>query len=535
MKNIKCHHDAPLVILTAALLAGVAFLVTYQIGRPLWLDDTHSTYHAFHGPLGIIQSLRTDSHPPLYFLFLSIWMGLVGMGEILLRVPSVLFFLLTGLVLFTSGRRIGHAEAGVLFALFFLFNPTAVQHAHGVRMYALLGLLSALSTTLFLGLATSEGEARRSVWSGYILVNVLGTFTHYWFFLLLAGQALGTAIFSRRAARIPLLLSLGISTLPFAILWTPVLLEQIQGSPTSWLEVPGGFWLASAPLELLGGWDMWDYRGLARTFYLLLALSCLIRLGPGRPGLVTKRELAEFLGDRSARLLFLIPATVMTLALLLSQISPFYHVRYTIVAIPAFAMLLGLVLHRLGDRRLVPLVALAFLGASCIVRGDALAVERDRDDRASTLYLVENYQDGDEILHITLNYAPTTHYLRALAPGQTFSQTVFPSEVAAHPGWWNAEETVGDTIALRQEAEEIARSLRGRPGFGRIWLLAALPERGSPELIADAIVTRILERELRPGFVLESTRPLRGWRHTQIQLYTPRGPDQGEREEEEGA
>lgn len=519
MKTSETNLGAPFLAVVGVLLAGIAFAVVYQIGRPLWMDDTHSTHHAFNGPLSVIENLRTDSHPPLYFLFLSLWIPLVGLGEVVLRLPSILFFLTTGLVLFLFGRRVEGEKGGVLMAAFFLLNPIAVYHAQGVRPYALLGLLAAISTVLFLKLADAEREGGRGVVLAFTLSNVLGTFTHYWFFFLLTGQGIGALLFSRGKARLRLVLSLFASAVPFAGLWTPFLLEQLKGTPTTWMEVPGGFWLLSMPLELLGGWE---YGTAIKIFLVLFGLTCILRLGDGRLGFLRIEAVVRFVADRNVRLTLLLPVVVMVLAFFLSQISPVYHVRYTIVAIPALAILLALTLMRLGEERLIPPLALTFILGSCFLRTGFLAAEMKQDDRATTEYLVEHYQEGDEIVHVTLNYAPVTHYLRALAPGRSFSRTVFPPQVADHVGWRDVEGMTEDQASLRMKAEEIARSLSLRPGLNHVWLLAALPARGMGWLQPDSIFTGLLVEALRQYFWLEDTVPIKGWWHREIQVYAPR-------------
>lgn len=550
---MKTHRDSPslpYLLVTGALILGVMYLMIYQVGRPLWLDDTHSTFHAFHGPGSIVQNLRTDSHPPLYFWLLSSWMGIVGVGEIALRVPSIVFYLLTGLALYLFGRgsfgpwaspeservsgwttdgpalgskHLYGPEVGVLFAVFFLFNPVAFQHAHGVRMYALLGLLSGISTVLFLLLSNPRRkEGKRSTVLFFILTNVLGTFTHYWFFFLLAGQFVGGILFSKKSERLVTALAILASGAPFALLWSPVLLDQMQGNPTGWMVVPGGLWLVRAPLQLLGGWDPWDFERLAMGFYLLFAITCFVRLRSAGIGRITKRELSAALGDRSLWLLLTIPVVVMVLAFFVSQVRPVYHVKYTIVTIPAVAMVFGSTLSRLGERRLVPVLALVFIGGACFSRGPSLTGELDRNDRASAQYVIDHAEPGDELIHITLNYAPITHYLRALAPQQTFSQTVFPDEVRDHVGWRDRDGMVRDSLSLRREAREVTRSWIEGGGTERLWFFATLPTRDGSELTPDSIFSGMLMEEIDKGFRLEETIPIRGWWHREIRLYVRR-------------
>jgi hypothetical protein len=493
-------------VVAVATLAGAAFLVLHAAGRPLRLDDTHSTFHAFAGPGGVVESLRTDSHPPLYFLLLAAWMRVVGAGEAWLRVPSILFTLGAGLVLFRAAAVTGGPRAGWLVAALYAFNPVVTAQLHTVRPYALAGLIAAVSTVVWLSLALADGGGARRRWIVYVVTNVLGTITHYWFFFLLAGQGVGALLFARGRARLGLVSAIAASAVPFALLWTPVLLTQMQGAPTSWLEQPGGWWLLRSPVELLGGYD---FRDAARVFYLLAVVVCVVRIRPW--GYVRGRELDAALRDRRLGLLLAIPVVVLVLGFLLSQVRPIYHVRYTIVAIPAFSLLVAFVLARLGDRRLLPLLCLAFISAGAHRHLLDVRYELVHDNRAITHYLLDRYEPGDELVNVTLNYAPTVHYLRTLAPDRTVAQTVFPASVATHPGWRVPAAQLTDTLAVRTEASELATRL-GAMG-GRVWVLADHDQ--------DKRYSRTLLDELERTLELTETIPMEGWWVSEIRLYTP--------------
>lgn len=501
--------DLGLHAIVWAMIPGLAFLVVFAVARPLFIDDTHSTYHAFAGLGGVVDSLRTDSHPPLYFLFLAVWMRVVGMGEVALRIPSIAFSLASAYALWWYGRRTGGARLGVMFAVFYVFNPVVVDHLHTVRPYALAGLLATLSTIAYLRLAEGDDHKETPASWAYVGVNILGTFTHYWFFLLLAGQGLGAilAVGGRRART--LIVGIAVSVIPFVALWVPVLLEQADGDPTSWMSSPEGLsWLLATPVRLAGG-----HLVLALIVYTLTLLACVLRPGPP-PGTIGWPDVKRLLQDKTLWRLAAIPATVFTLAFAFSQVEPVYHLRYTIVATPAFAMLLGLVLHRVGDRKLAALVPLAIIFGSVSIRdhGD-FSYNLARDSRAVSEFLIEEHEEGDELLHVTLNYAPTVHYLRALAPTRSFSQTVFPEEVAEHPGWRDPEAMSADSVALRAEARELLAELAARPVPARVWLLA--------DFQRDTVLTRILIDELEREFVLRGVSHIQAWWVSEVRLYEP--------------
>lgn len=507
----RTYRALALLVLASGLAAAV-----YGLARPLWLDDTHSTYHAFAGPGQVIDHLRTDSHPPLYFWILSLWMKLGGMSEVWLRALSTGFTVAAGLFLYRHGRESGDPRLPWLYVTFFLLNPVVSGHMHTVRPYALLGLASAASTVAYLRLAASqEGEARRRDWVTFVLAAAAGTFTHYWSFFVLAGQGVGAMLFGRGRMRWMLPVACAVAALPFALFWSPVFVEQMEGNPTGWMQTPGGFFLAGIPVRLLGAGGMYGtgLEKLAWGFLGLAGLAILTRSTP-RLRLAPLRELGPMFRSRELALAATIPAVVGLLALGLSQIRPVFDVRYTIAAIPALAILMGDVIARFADRRMVPLLVIAFVGYAAAGRKKWIELDGQLDNRQVAEYLVANHRPGDEILSVTLGYAPTLHYLRALAPEDELGVRAFPVEIEHHPGWRDREALTRDLDALRREAAELVDSLRSRPRPGRVWFL--------PDLGRDQDVSAILDEALDRSFELRSVAPVAGWWVGEVRLYDRR-------------
>src|SRR3989338_7540643 len=108
----------------------LAFLIRLiALNQSLWLDEAVTANVVKN--LGFSQIVSgfspTDFHPPLYYLFMKLWTNFFGYSEIALRMPSVLFSLLTGYVIYLIG--------GIWAAVFFLFNPLIVYYSQEARMY----------------------------------------------------------------------------------------------------------------------------------------------------------------------------------------------------------------------------------------------------------------------------------------------------------------------------------------------------------------------------------------------------------------
>jgi uncharacterized membrane protein len=107
-----------------------AFLIRLiAINQSLWLDEavTANVVKNF-GFFQIVGKFSpTDFHPPLYYLLMKLWTNVFGYSEIALRMPSVLFSLMTGYAVYLI--------AGIWGAAFFLFNPLIVYYSQEARMY----------------------------------------------------------------------------------------------------------------------------------------------------------------------------------------------------------------------------------------------------------------------------------------------------------------------------------------------------------------------------------------------------------------
>ena len=115
----------------------VAFLIRLiALNQSLWLDEavTANVVENYKITQIVSKFSPSDFHPPLYYLFMKLWTNFFGYSEIALRMPSILFSLLTGYVIYLIG--------GVWAAAFFLFNPLIVYYSQEARMY--------MMTTFFL-------------------------------------------------------------------------------------------------------------------------------------------------------------------------------------------------------------------------------------------------------------------------------------------------------------------------------------------------------------------------------------------------
>jgi uncharacterized membrane protein len=420
---------------SSAALLGAAlslFVLSLQFSEPLGSDEVWTLQAVQQGFSGILATLRADVHPPLYFLLLKIWCSLAGYSDWALQGFSALCFLISQFVLYRFFAHRGMASQG-LFAALFLLNPLGLLVCHFARMYSLLMLLQLLSVLLWWRL----NEGKGGEWA-FLAVNVLGTFTHIWFFFHLAALFVVTAFYPRRRRT---LLSLVGALVPYALLWAPVLLAQIR------LSAEAGAWLPKPGVDDILE-TMLLHLVLAAPVLAVLAVYWLFqrRLPPWpKEAVALACWLVLFLGIPFA----------------LSAVKPIYYQRFTIGALPVFALL--------AAYSLPPLQHIASVVLALCIGAFSVAQYRNPPvctSRWTANYLQQRLGPGDRVLFTSLARAPVKHYSQPVG-GASLS---FPTEIDTHPGYEPNYTRLLASGQLAQEASQSVAALAAQ-GVKRVWLV----------------------------------------------------------------
>lgn len=435
------EHSPPsrrLIILT---LTAAGALALAGLHRSLRADDIWSLRTASLPLPDMLRTIAADVHPPLYFLLMWPWVRVFGDSEWALRgLPLVLHWLAIAAV-YAAASRVLPRHATWLAALAYACAPLAVLSAELVRMYSLLGLLAALSIPAWRDVARKPGMRPLAIWA---LIHAAGTFTHLWWFCWMAGQALAAGVFFRAAWR-RWAAAFAAGVLPYALLWGPALFRQIgrSGDAAAWIEPPKAGQILPLLFLLLG------------PLLLALPAAAILRLR-GR-------------WDQTWPLPAWLPVMVLgTLLppLLVSFWKPFFHPRFTIVALPAICFWLAGWCARGRPRA----VAAVVLGAALILTLGTLGLPEGCDARVAARFLARHAQDGDTVLYVSLSRPATDYYLNRLRPERDWRESSFPREIDTHPGYEGDARGRARIPAWREEAEAVARAAAARPG-ARVWVL----------------------------------------------------------------
>lgn len=411
----------------------------------------------------------SEPNPPLQFLFLRSWIGLVGLSEVAVRWPSVLSGVLTVALTYRFGRVLIGKRATLLATGWVAVQPFLVWYAEDVRAYASLALwLLVAAWAAWQGLAKAQ-------WRWWVL-SAIAAWTalalHYFAALTLAALAIAvltTPTFSARWRQAAATYgSAALIYLPWALYVWPLL----SGHAKSWLTPLSAdeiIWRTLVAYSTGGRWagapEAWLAPGAA-GLGLLLAV-----------GVVAKARSRQ----RLVWLLALGPATPALLGLL-NAWRPTYAEHYAIPGLIGSLMLAAAGLHDgLGalntrQRGLLAAIALTAIAAGSLVcvRNVWLdpAYAKSPDWRGLAATLSARARPGD-VVWMNLPDPALEVYLAGRVPFEN-----------APPGAVLSVESMGAAErALAVTAAE-AQITRAQQEVKRIFFLAAPSPAWDPEGLA---------------------------------------------------
>lgn len=180
----------------AALAVLHVVLALPALSDSVWLDEA-VTIQLCRLPLSLHTTITNDATPPVYYLVAHAWGALFGCGDTGLRILSLAFSVLSGVLLFDLGRRWLGLEAGVIASVLFAVSNLQLRYAVEARCYTLVELLLLLSYRSFLTLL--DAPTRRAALALAVL-NALLVQTHYVAALGLLPQLAVVVLFRMRDA-----------------------------------------------------------------------------------------------------------------------------------------------------------------------------------------------------------------------------------------------------------------------------------------------------------------------------------------------
>lgn len=345
------------------LLTGLALALRAadMMGRSLWLDDGVTLLRLASSwtdnLLNIVYLYDTptiDTHPPLYFVMLRIWVIFAGRSEFALKWMSVLAGVLVVPLTYALARRMFTPATGILAGLAALLSPAIQWYSHDIRMYTLVVVLSTLTTYAMVRLIKPRPtdrwiRLRLHAWIAWGILTFLSISTHYSFLglglahlvfigvmllrrMALDNEAVRMRLIRRMAAAGAVIAVICVVLLPFA---QATLTRMIQGQEADYHFVPLDVIVSSIMAAHTFGMNAIDPTGGLFT-WLCVVLCAAGALAPWRGAQLDRQSWLDRL------LLGLSAAGPVLVWFALSFIKPnFQGVRHLILVLPFVAIMLS--------------------------------------------------------------------------------------------------------------------------------------------------------------------------------------------------
>ncbi len=429
--------EGPWLILMAASVAAALFFIFFGIKHTFGMDEACSVDIATGSPSEIVRNIAENSHtPPLYYFLLGGWMKLFGIGETATRILSGLFFVLSLPAVYALGRRLYDPKTGALTAFLYFISPIAIGQSQNARMYSLLGLLTILSLFYFYKLVNTK-FSRKLDGVLYAAVTAAGLFSHYWFFFVVAAQVAAGLLFFRGPSFkwiLGAVVAAGLLFFP----WVPSLLKQMENGGAYW-------WIPKSDVLLFFSSFLGFYGGGKQGLLVFAAflLLVLVSFHNFKPRLASLVSLKQFLVQKNTLSLVWLSAIPLLLPLLISLEKPIFAPnKYTIIALPSFALLVASLLGRFGSRILVLTFCYFLMGSVLAAYAYRKTRFHEHTDQSTADFLIKQAADGDVLLFAGSSQSALDYYLCLRQPAKNFVKVAFPVEMAEHPCWINREDTV---------------------------------------------------------------------------------------------
>jgi len=305
------------------------FLRIYKLdSESLWYDELHSIIPTAPAQslASIIEYCKTDQ-PPFFFLYLHYFFKLFGYSEWIGRLASALVGIAAIPVMFALGKEIQNVKTGLFAAGLTSINYFHIYYSQELRFYSMAFLLSALS---FFFMVRIINRNRGLDYVLYTFSTSALLYTHYYGVIIFVTQIVILGVVSLLPKKrepsfyYRSLAAGGVAALSF-IPWLPTLLQDTK-IEQFWIPVPKIIFPARY---------FFDYTGKDEVSALIFGILILLFIA-----YFFKPE-----NRKNAAYWMLVVWISVSLALPYFRSifsTPILHVRYTIVTLPAWILLIAI-------------------------------------------------------------------------------------------------------------------------------------------------------------------------------------------------
>lgn len=292
--------------------------------------------------------------PPLYYLYLKLFVAFFGNSLIAMKIASVIPLSGTLALGATKIRKLFGDTTACLYLLFFACIPCTMEFSVQVRMYSLAVLCVTLCGVYAYCIFT-EGGLKNYIWVG--VSGVLAAYTHYFAFMsvIVIMLFLFIAILSENRKKLTAFCLLGVCMIAAYLPWFPYFYHQV-------VAVNQGYWIPEISADYVWGYFTWTFslENLPWTVFLFFILL---------KAASTRNTIALSRGKRReevyALACMLVPTVTMIAGVIISVCTtPIYREQYIFPSLALLALFLGIALRDAG-RYVLAAVCAFLLAVGC--------------------------------------------------------------------------------------------------------------------------------------------------------------------------
>ena len=383
------------------LLVGALLRFHHLSRESLWLDEGHSVRMAGLPVFKMVQEIAANKHPPLYFLALHGWIRLFGDSEFSVRSLSVIFGILSIVMLYQTASLLFGKKTGLLAALLLTLSSFNLFYSQEARMYTLLTFLSLGSMYYFIKWLSG---GKKWSFTCYLVFSMLLIYTqNFGIFIILAQNLYLVSLLLRPASRAGTHLKSWIVLqgvlLVLYLPWMGILIRQILSiDAASWRVLrPSweGLWFS---FQSFSGsrWLLW--LSIPPALYAVISVTIRSRAEADGGGDASRRR---WIIGRDTERVYLLLVWLFALVLLPFLISQFtssiYVHRATVVATLPWYILVGRGIDKIRFKYLRLFIIIVIIGFSLVNIKEYFAEEKKDQWREAVGYMDARAEDGDLI------------------------------------------------------------------------------------------------------------------------------------------
>lgn len=384
----------PLALILSLIFGSFLRLDHFRLAS-FWGDEAVSAIILESNKIGTLwaRTFGSGNNPGFVFL-MKLWSLFFGDSEASLRSLSIIFSLLSILIIYKLGKTLFNKSVAKWSSFLLATSTISIFFSHQARPYSLIIFLSICVTYYLIKLAQG-GWSRKNIII-YTLIMFYSLYTHPWFFFLLATHFLIIFVYSRDLLR------------KFTAIYSLLFVAVIPLLFEMFTLIEGGVnaWIPKASLNTLRETFFYFTEGMALIYVAIIIIGLFIMYKKQKRKIITL--------DNNLKVLILLFIIPLGLGFTISLFAPMYSPgRHEMLILPYFILFLAYFAAKIKNKIIIfILIVLISSLAILITTKERKNIENyATDQKKAALFLAESVNHNDIIVLHYLNQSTFRYYL----------------------------------------------------------------------------------------------------------------------------